>query len=174
MPTYFADSRLVDSNWSRLPFYRSTRLMALHFTRDHGVERAYVLDAPGHTWWLNGGSGPIHDANEAESLTLTDSTVAAYLRFFHYFVYGEEGGFVLIESADEVSPRADGAVNDGDPDQDPEEILTLEQARARARLVKAHSVDEEGRWLFDATVAYGGVMFGASLTVDASGLVDMT
>jgi Flp pilus assembly protein TadD len=167
LPEFFADSTLVSSSWSRLPFYADYRLMELRFARDHGVERAYLIHGPKRTWWLNGESGPIHEANEAESLALSQSMVCDYIRFFFYFLRGEEDGFVLIESAGEVGPRADA---DGWGD---DEDGALEAANGRARPLRLRGVDAEGRWLVDATVAYGGGLFGASLAVSASGEVEM-
>src|SRR5580658_9870179 len=88
LPEYFADSRLVRTRWSRLSFYATHRLMELTFVRDQDAERAVVLHGPAGTWWLNGQSAPIHDANEAESIALTKSTVCDYIQFFFYFVRG--------------------------------------------------------------------------------------
>ncbi len=168
LPEFFSDSRLVSSRWSRLPFYATHRLMELRFVRDRGVERAFVLHGPERTMWLNGKSDPMHDVNDAESVALTRSTAGDYIRFFLYFLRADEGAFVLIESADEVSPRAEAG---GDEDQD--DVITFEDARDRACPLPMRDVDETGRWLFDATVAYGEALFSASLAVDAGGIVEM-
>jgi tetratricopeptide (TPR) repeat protein len=193
LPDFFADSRLVSSRWSRLPFYASHRLMELKFVRDQDAERALVLHGPGGTWWLNGQSAPIHDVNEAESLALTKSTMCDYIRFFFYFVRGGEDAFVLIESADEVGRRSDeagpraaeadpranadaGGEDEDDEEEEEEELepLTLEAARDRARPLLSRGVDEAGRWVVDAAVAYDGVLFCTSLALAADGLIEMT
>jgi Flp pilus assembly protein TadD len=164
---FFADSVLVGCRQSRLPFYATHQLVELRFARDHGEECAFVLDGPSRTWWLNGESSPIHDANEAERLKLTQSLICDYIRFFFYFVRGDEGPFVLIESTDEVEPQAD--VDDWGQEQD----KWFEVARDRARPLRMRGRDEEGRWLVSATVAYAEGLFEASLTVAADGLIDM-
>ena len=167
LQAFFADSVLVGCRRSRLPFYANHRLMELQFARDHGVECAFVLDGPTRTWWLNGESSPVHDANEAESLELTQSLICDYIRFFFYFVRGEEGPFVLIESTNEVEPQA--GVGDWGEEQD----KWFEVARDRARPLRMRGRDEEGRWLVDATVAYAEALFDTSLAVAADGLIDM-
>jgi hypothetical protein len=129
LPRYFADSKLISSRQSRLAFYESHRLMELEFLRDHGAERAFVLDGPQGTVWLNGESEPIHDTNGAESLALTEATAADYVRFFFYFLRADEGAFVLIESDEEVGPADDV----GDRSDDEGKALTLEEARSKAR-----------------------------------------
>jgi Flp pilus assembly protein TadD len=167
LQTFFADSVLAGCRLSRLPFYSTHRLVELRFARDHGEECAFVLAGPTRTWWLNGESNPIHDVNEAEPLKLTQSLVCDYIRFFFYFVRGDEGPFVLIESADEVEPQAD--VGDWGEEQDE----WFEAARNRARPLRMRGRDEEGRWLVDATVAYAEGLFEASLAVAADGNVEM-
>lgn len=168
LPGIFADSKLIASRCSRLAFYESHHLMELEFVRDHGVERAFALDGPQGIAWLNGGSTPIHDANDAESLALTEETAADYVKFFFYFLRADEGAFVLIESEAEVGP-ADGVVARG---EDEGEVLTLEEARTKARPVLIRRAD--GRWHTDVTVAYGGVLYSASVAVEPDGNVEMT
>ena len=170
LPGFFAGSTLVSSRWSRLPFYQAHRLMELQFVRDHGTERAFVLDGPQGTVWLNGDSNPIHDTNEAESLALTESTVADYARFFFYFLRTDLGAFVLIESSEEVGSAGD--VDDRVEDQD--EVLTLEAARGKARPLLMEGPDATGRWLADATIAYDGALFSSSIAVEPNGVVEMT
>ena len=97
-PQFFAGSSLVSARSARLPFYATHRLIELHFVRDHGPERAFVLHGPDDTRWLDGESGPMHETNQAESLALTDATVHHYIRFFLYFMRSDEGAFVLIET----------------------------------------------------------------------------
>jgi hypothetical protein len=63
-PQFFAGSILISARSASLPFYRAHRLIELHFTRDHGPERAFVLQSPDDVRWLDGSSATIHDANE--------------------------------------------------------------------------------------------------------------
>lgn len=166
LPAYFADSRLVNCRSSPLSFYTAHRLMELQFVRDHGVERAFVLDGPERTRWLNGESNPIHEVNKAESLALTDSTVGDYIRFFFNFLRGDSGAFVLIDSAEDIGPR-DAA------DNEKTLALALETARDRAKPLLRRGSDAAGRWLVDATVAYDGYLFDASVALERNGEVEM-
>jgi tetratricopeptide (TPR) repeat protein len=164
---------LVDTRWSRLSFYEAHRLMELTFVRDHQGEKAYVLDGPEGTLWLNGLSNSIHDANEAESLALTqatvdEATVIDYLKFFCLFVTGDEGSFIVVESDDQFVVGKD----DTDPDGDTPWI-TVEVASSKARQPQMCGVDTEGRWLADATIFYDGVLYGASFAVPPNGEVEM-
>lgn len=114
-PQFFADSSLLSARAAKLPFYADHRLLELQFERDHGPERAYVLHGPNATHWLDGTSAPVHEVNESEGLALTDGTVEVYVRFFFYFVRGESGPFVLIESdGDIVAPE--GAIDSPEHD----------------------------------------------------------
>jgi ATP-dependent Zn protease len=170
LPGFFANSTLMSARQSRLSFYQAHRLLELVFVRDHGPERAFVLDGPRGSVWLNGESDPIHDTNAAESLALTKATAADYVRFFFYFLRADEGAFVLIESEEEVGPGGDI----GDRDDDETTVLTLDEARSKARALRIGKPDADGRWATDATVAYGGVLYGASVAVDPGGLIEMT
>ena len=170
LPALFAGSTLVRCRRSSLSFYNAHELIELQFVRDDGMGQAFVLDGPRGIEWLNGESGPIHDTNELESLALTESTVGDYVRFFFYFLRADEGAFVLIESSEEVESEDEvgeaGKVEDG--------ALRLDEARDKARPLDMRGPDEHGRWLTDATIAYAGALFSASIAVEQNGLVEMT
>jgi ATP-dependent Zn protease len=170
LPAYFAGSTLLSSRSSPLSFYKAYRLMELQFVRD-GTERAFVLDSPGGTRWLNGSSDPMHSTNEAESLALTEATVADYVRFFFYFLRADEGAFVLIESSEEVTSAEDA----GDPNEEEgdDDTLTLQAARDKAQPLLMRGLDAQGRWLVNATVAYGGCLFTMTAAVEAGGAIEM-
>ena len=171
LPAYFADATLLSSRSSRLSFYKTHRLMELQLVRDDGTERAFVLDGPGGTAWLNGSSEPMHSTNEAESLTLTEATVADYVRFFFYFLRADEGAFVLIESSEEVASGED--TDDPTKEQGDGDVLTLQAAQAEAHPLLMRGLDAEGRWLLDAAVAYGGCLFTMTAAVEATGAIEM-
>ena len=172
-PRFFARSALVSSRWSRLSFYEAHRLLELTFVRDRRTERAFVLDGPGGTLWLNGSSAPIHDANDAEWLSLTqataDATVVDYIRFFLYFLIADDGAFALIESSDQIQSGDDV----GDRAEDNVGVLTLEAARSKARPLLMRGFDAEHRWLADATIAYDVGLFSASFAVPPNGAIEM-
>lgn len=161
----FAGSTVVGLRTSHLSFYRSRQLMELQIARSGFVRRVFALNGSLETAWLDGESKPIHDTNAAEALELTEETVADYVRFFLYFLRGADGAFLLIESGDEVDADADA------DDQFAE--LALETARGMAHPLLMRGRDSTGRWLFDATICYGGRMFSASLAVTCDGDMEM-
>lgn len=166
-PEYFAGSRLIGCRWSPLSFYRYHRLVELRFANGQGTQRVLVLEGPEQSAWLDGSSAPIHDANEAEDLTLTDRTAANYLRFFCYFVCGDEGAFVLVEAREDIQLAEAVGVTAGDLEP------SLDTARDKAHLTMVPGVDSDARWVFDAAVAYGDAFFAAAFALVPSGLVEM-
>jgi hypothetical protein len=168
-PEYFADATLAEARISRLSFYPSHRLMELQFTRDIGLERAFILVGGAQPLWLDGSSGPIHEVNGSESLEFSDRTVLDYVRFFFYFVRGD-GGFVLIESPAELEAPPDTAE---DQVADGTEFLALDQARRSVKPLELRSSEDAGRWLADATVAYQGALFACAVSVCSDGTIEM-
>ena len=178
-PQVFSTASLTSARSARLPFYDDYRLLELELVRDGRRERAFALDGSDETRWLDGNSAAIHDTNAAESLVLTDATVHDYLRFFFYFVRGDSGTFVLIESPSEVSVDEDadgsvagnGAAGADDVAAELQERLAL--VRSRTAPLTTRSTDEHGRWVIDALVAYDDTCFAATLAVEAGGEVEM-
>jgi ATP-dependent Zn protease len=166
-------SALAGAHCSDLSFYKRHLLIELRFTSSRGLERVFGLHGPDETYWLDGTSGPVHSANEAESLALTDAMVHDYLRFFCYFVRGDDGAFALIESEDEVVLAS--ADNNGKPAGDTSDLQArLANARSHATPLTKRPVDDEGgRWVVDACVAFAGGLFKTTLEVAANGAVEM-
>ncbi|WP_179468207.1 nSTAND1 domain-containing NTPase [Mycolicibacterium vinylchloridicum] len=166
-PHIFGGARLLSSRWSQLSFYEAHRIVELELARDDDVVATiFVLDGPNGPLWLNGDSAPIHEINEAESLMLTDSAVADYIRFFFFFLRADDGAFVIVESGDEIQPG--DILVDG-----PGDVLTLEEARQKARPMVNHGRDATNRWEARLTVAYFGELFRVSISVTTGGFVQM-
>ncbi len=168
-PQYLSGSGLAGAQCSELSFYDDHVLIELRFESGGGPERVFGLHGATETHWLDGSSAAIHDTNAAEELELTDDTVHDYIRFFFYFVRGDDGPFVLIESESEVavvdSPGGNG---------DPSELLTRQATiLSRVTPLTTRTVDEDGRWIVDCSVAFGSSFFTTTLAVAASGEVEM-
>ena len=178
-PEYFADASLVSARWAGLPFYVTHRLIELHFARDHGPERAFALHGRDDTRWLDGESDPIHETNAAESLALIDTTVHDYVRFFFYFVRGDSGAFVLIETPSDITVIEDDNGSFGQDGSAPDMELSAvrkrcESLRSRVAPLATRTIDENGRWLIDGSVAFLGMFFAVTLVVPPDGKLDMT
>jgi ATP-dependent Zn protease len=152
-PQFFADAELVGARSVDLRFYADHRLLELEIERGSVPERAFALHGTERTRWLNGDSAPIHETNADEALGLTDDTVEDYLRFFLYFVRGESGPFVLVESPDQIA-AADASA------------LRITPLTMRER-------DADDRWVLEGSIAFDGGLFLATLAVAPDGLVEM-
>ncbi|WP_417432937.1 hypothetical protein, partial [Hoeflea sp.] len=64
---------------------------------------AFIVDAKGTLFHLNGESPPIHEMNAKAPISLeTRNQVAAYIRFFTHYVNAAEGSFSIVESTSEI------------------------------------------------------------------------
>ena len=162
-------SAYVGARLSRLSFYATHRLMELRFASDNDMKRVFVLASPADTRWLNGSSNPIHGVNESEPIDLSEHTVVDYLRFFFYFVHGDDA-FVLIESPDGLGIPTDLSIN---RIENREGAIKLEEARRKVKPLILRSVDTTDWWLADATVAFQGVLFVTSVAVRSDGSIEM-
>ena len=171
VPALFSGTAPRPSNASSLSFYEDHRLMELSFLRDDMVERAYVLVGSDGVHWLNGDSTPIHIVNANESLSLSNGTVADYLRYFLYFLRSDGSAFILIESPEEIESASDDAVAAAELGD--EGGISIETARKHVRPLEIRRQDRSGSWQVDATVAYQGGLFSASFSVKPDGEVEM-
>jgi len=141
---WYADAslaRLVDPTWGNIAIYY------------------IVLD--GDLYRLNGTSLPIHDVNLRTRLQLTPANVVEYLKFFCFFVRGDEGPFYLLEDTDH--PILDFVLDE------PTQTLFDDLARA----VACEGPNEHGAFTCAATVFYGPALFQATFSVARTGMVEM-
>ncbi len=160
VPMFFADTTLKGARWTALSFYNIYRLIEVTIGHNATVERAFLMDGNGKTWWLPGVTGPLHFVNDEEELQLAEEQAADYLRFFCYFLRADEGAFALLESPDELTALA--------PD-DPR----LQQAREGCKPLVVKETEENGRFLLDAAIAYGKTRAAAVFGVTPTGEVEM-
>jgi tetratricopeptide (TPR) repeat protein len=152
------------ARWATLPFYKHHLLIEL--TSGDEAELAFALHGTDRPLLLSGVSDPIHQTNEAEAIPLTDATVGDYLRFFFFFVRGDSGAFVLVESQDEIEV-------DPTAQSDPSELRKrLKKVRKRMTPLTVHE-RENGGWTATCTVAYTGSVFNATLEILPDGTVEM-
>jgi MoxR-like ATPase len=149
---------------ARPRFYKHWRLVVLHSTRRRpgqrrnpatAMEDLYVLWRDGRTpLLLDGSSAPIFEANEDESLRLTPTNAADYIRFFCFALRAQGQAFVLYE----------------DPPQraqlDPEVVKA-------ARPLTLTGRDPDGNMLFETTVLYEGAAYKSVFSVPSNGAITM-
>ncbi|HPF79024.1 MAG TPA: hypothetical protein PLF01_06990, partial [Alphaproteobacteria bacterium] len=84
-----------------------------------------------------------------------------YLRFFCFFVRGEEGPFLVAESMEDTYvPK----------DLDDKTRMVIE---GTVRPATFEGKDANGNWLCDAVVYYSNALFIANFAVQPSGMIEM-
>ncbi len=155
-----AESTKVE--WRMLPFYDSVALVRV--SDPNWVNKKlniYYLTDQGNLFRLNGTSPPIHEVNAKAPIKVTDANVLDYLRFFCFFVRGEEGPFYIAESMD-------------DPNM-PKEMdeTTRSVIEGTIRPASYEGKNDQGHWLCDAVVFYSNALFIANFAVQPSGMIEM-
>ena len=96
--THNASAATATVGWCQLPFYTTIGLVRVQDTAwPAGTGPFWFLAKQGRMFLLDGSSAPIHDANEADPIKVVEANVLDYLRFFCYFVHGDEGPFLIVE-----------------------------------------------------------------------------
>lgn len=147
----------------RLPFYSSTvilRVMDPTWT-ERDLVVYYLLRDQGRLFRLNGQSPNIHDVNAVDPITIDRSNALDYLRFFCFFVHGDEGCFYIAETLDDpMLPTAFDTATQ----------KTLANAIRPAQLDDSENSDGINA---TATVFYGNALFTGSFLIQPSGMVEM-
>lgn len=105
---------------------------------------------------LNGTSPPIHEVNAKAPLKLTEVLAADYLRFFCFFVHGEEGPFhICADTADPLLPSEATGV-----------ACYVEPPRV-------YGADSDGKFRLSALVFYSNAVFNADFLVAPTGMIEM-
>lgn len=148
--------------WRPMPFYEQVVLIRL---RDENWDPAHLqifyLANQGQLTRLDGTSPPIHMVNAESPVKITDENVLDYLRFFCYFVRGEEGPFLISENADD--PAMPQNVDD----------KTRRAIEGVVREATYEGRDSNDFWLCEAVVFYDDSLFLAKFAVQPSGMVEM-
>jgi ATP-dependent Zn protease len=155
---------------------RGARVTPLAFHRAHelveisieGGDAIYVLEGEHRVHWLHGDSTPIHEANAEETLRLDDATAEAYIRFFLFFLRGDDGPFTLVEEARQL------ALSGGTPATDEDAVERLALARATATAMTITGSEDGGGWVALTTMRYGGDLYRTTLSVTTDGQLLMT
>ena len=146
-----------------LSFYEKAALLELREVAGGiGGGSTWVLENEGVFYRLDGSSAPIHDVNEAASIKVSRDTAVDYVRFFCFFVNGDEGPFFIVDSLDHpVFIKDKIAAKDRE---------TREKALREPEVLE---VTAEGTFIVSAVVMYGNALFDAKLAVTETGLIEM-
>lgn len=148
--------------WRTLPFYESVALIRVQDPNWVNKKMCiYYLTDQGNLFRLNGTSPPIHEVNNKAPIKINDDNVLEYLRFFCFFVRGDEGPFYVAEDiTDENLPQ----------DMDPTTKSVIE---GTVRPASFEGMNEQGHYLCDAVVFYSNALFIANFSVQTSGMIEM-
>jgi hypothetical protein len=154
------DSTKVE--WRSLPFYE--QVVLIRVTDPKWAPRnlkIFFLTNQGNLFRLNGTSPPIHEVNAAAPIKLTEENVLEYLRFFCFFVRGEEGPFLIVEDMD-------------NPDM-PKEMddQTRSVIEGTIRPATFEGMNEQNFYLCDGVVFYSNALFIANFAIQPGGMIEM-
>lgn len=155
-----ADSTQV--HWRMLPFYDSVALIRVK--DPNWVDKKltiYYLTDQGNLFRLNGTSPPIHEVNAKAPIKVTEENVLEYLRFFCFFVRGEEGPFYISESMDDANMPQE---------MDDQTRLVIE---GTIRPASFEGMNDQGHYLCDAVVFYANALFIANFAIQPTGMIEM-
>lgn len=149
--------------WRSLPFYENIVLIRV---RDNNWSpshlNVYYLAREGQLYRLNGTSPPIHEVNEVAPIKLNEDNILDYLRFFCYYVRGEEGPFLIVEEMDNAHLPKDQL-----------DEASLKVIEGVLRPATYEGKNEEGFYLCDAIVYYSNALFIANFAVQPTGMIEM-
>ena len=152
----------TDVHWRQLPFYKQVALVRLRDPNwDPHNLGIYYLTNKGELTRLDGTSPPIHMINAEAPIKVTEDNVLDYLRFFCFFVRGEEGPFLISETMDSF----------GMPQ-------TMDDTSRKAiegvlRPASYEGKNAEGHFLCDAIVFYSNALFLSNFAIQPSGMIEM-
>lgn len=148
--------------WRNLPFYENIAMIRVH---DDNWAKAnlnvYYLVREGQLYRLNGTSPPIHEVNEVAPIKLNEDNILEYLKFFCFFVRGEEGPFLIVEDMD--NPHLPSDMDDS----------TRSAIAGVVRPATYEGKNEEGKYMCDAIVFFSNALFIANFAVEQSGAIEM-
>lgn len=159
-----ANAQSAKVEWAQLPFYSNIALVRISDSSWSGdIGPFWFLAKQGQMFHLDGTSAPIHDANEAGPISVTEENVINYLRFFCFFVHGDEGPFYIVEDL------ADSALDQGKMDDATKGVV--EGSIVPAAL---EGKDDNGQFVTSAIVLYGDALFSARFAMTTDGMIEMT
>lgn len=159
---YKTSAQTAKVDWRQLPFYERVVLIRV---RDESWTpknlNIYYLTLDGALFRLNGTSPPIHEVNAKAPVKITEANILDYLKFFCFFVRGEEGPFLIAESMDDpYMPK----------NMDAQTRAAIE---GTIRAASYEGKNEQGYYLCDGVVFYSNALFIANFAVQPGGMIEM-
>jgi ankyrin repeat protein len=157
----FEDAEIHTASLSFFPA-KAVQIIRMQLaTRSADNEYLYYLKHRGQTYRLKGTSPPIHEVNAKAAIKLNRDNVLDYLRYFCFFVRGEEGPFLIAEGVEqkEIPQFANE---------------TAENLRKVLRPAYFNGFNEkEDKFYAMASVYYGNAIFLADFEIAEAGMILM-
>lgn len=158
-----ASAQTAKVEWRQLPFYKNIAMVRVSDSAwPKGVGPFWFLAKQGQMFHLDGSSTPIHEANEAGPVHVDEENVLDYLRFFCFFVHGDEGPFLVVEKLD------DDAFDHAKMDDAMKKVL-----EGSIRPASFEGRNEKGELQASGMVLYGDALFAARFSMTENGLIEM-
>lgn len=149
--------------WRPVPFYQTAALIrAFDTTWPAGRGPVWFLAQQGRMFRLNGLSAPIHEVNDLAPIKVTEENVLDYLKFFCFFVHGDEGPFTIVEELSDIEFT-------GEPDETQRNVI---QGALHAATYNGKT--KEGNFAASGVVLYGNALFEAQFSIMPDGMIEMT
>jgi hypothetical protein len=143
------------------PFYPGYRLLDVADYSSMPATHRYVLYSPKKAMVLNFTNDPIYSLNHEAPITLDESNVPEYVRFFFSFVRGRHGRFILCENVDDIHWKEDPP---------PQARKAIGKMVIPITLVKTNA---DGSYELQATMVFKDSLFKSGVTVKKDGIVSL-
>ncbi len=159
---YRVSAESTQVHWRMLPFYETVALIRVKDPNWVNKKlNIYYLTDQGNLYRLNGTSPPIHEVNAKAPIKVTEANVLEYLKFFCFFVRGEEGPFYVAEGMDD--PNMPTNMDD----------TTRSVVEGTVRPATYEGKNEQGHYSCEAVVFYSNALFIANFAVQPTGMIEM-
>lgn len=148
--------------WTMLPWYDTVAMIRIvdpSWTDKSLV--IYYLTYDSSIFRLNGTSPPIHEVNAKAPVKITEKNVLDYLKFFCFFVRGEEGPFYLLEDINDPNLPE---ISDQHIEKTISDVIVSSNYK---------ETDDEGVLICNGTIFYSNAIFKANFRVKPTGMVEM-
>ncbi|MEX3014379.1 nSTAND1 domain-containing NTPase [Gymnodinialimonas hymeniacidonis] len=147
----------------QLPFYPGAEKLLLRATHPEWPDGAYIyyLSHGRNLYWLNGTSPPIHEFNAKSEIALTVENALEYLRFFCFFVRGEEGPFYVLDGREAMYIPTS---------LDRQEADSIHNRYKAPRL---YGVMDNGHIKASSLIYYSNAVFVGDFVIHQSGMIEL-
>lgn len=148
---------------AKVPWYEDVRLIRITDRNwdDARLALYYLLLGENQWFRLNGTSPPIHEINAISELQISEEYVIDYLKFFCFFVHGDNGPFYVLES------MQDSALSEGLDESSQAHYTDLLSP------AKCEGSDDKGNYKCSAVICYSDALFHADFEIKSSGFIEM-